>query len=161
MGDLLYVGDTLQWRDTGGDYAITLASLAAGTGRQGGLADLSAVFDGDKRSRRYRWRFFCEFATAPIVGETVSIYAKTGDGTNRDNDDGVADAAVSAEDKLNNLTLIGTLVVDEAAQDVRMSIGGEIEIVDEEFAPVIWNGSAGDNLTATAANNGFDLTPVR
>lgn len=158
MANLIYMQPetTLEWRNTGGDAVLTLTSLAASAGRQGAMHDFGAT---TARSRVYHWRFFCQFATTPVVGECVYIYAKTGDGTHFDNDDGTGDAAVSAEDKLKNLDLIGVLVVDEAAADTEMCCSGTIEIDAREFAPVIWNDTA-DAFTATASEHGFDLVPV-
>ncbi len=159
-------GTTIAWRDTGGDLAMTLASLASGAGRQGALWDIHNAAGtpnglGTTRTNRFRWRFFCQFNTAPVVGQLVGIYAKTGNTTDGayDNDDGTGNIAVSAEDKLRNLTLLNVLVVDEASAGVEMSVGGIVELDDEDFMPVVWN-FTDDALHATAANNGFDLTPL-
>lgn len=149
------IESAITWRASGGTNVITLTSLAAGAGRQGAMDDLLAT----ARATRYNWRFFCKFATTPVVGEIIRIYAKFGDGTRFDNDDGTGDAAVSAEDKLRNLTLIGVLVVDEASSTPEFSASGTIDITQDEFAPVIWNDTA-DGLSSTAADNGFDLVPV-
>ena len=104
-----------------------------------------------------------QFATNPVVLEAVRIYEKTaGDGdpgAKPDNDDGADDAAVSAEDKLNNLHQIGTISVDEAATGVIMVAHGLIILPHRWFAPVFWNATA-DNLVATDNLNGFSLTPV-
>ena len=158
MANKIYVTPeaAITWRNAGGDNVLTLTSLAAGAGRQGALDDFGAV---TPRSRKYNWRFFMQFATEPVVGEVIYIYGKTGDGTHRDNDDGAGDAAVSAEDKLRNLTLIGVLIVDEAAVAPEFSVSGDIEISSREFAPVIWNDTA-DAFSATAAEHGFDLMPT-
>ena len=147
---------TLTWRASGGTNVLTLTSLASGAGRQGALDDFGAT---TARSRLYEWRFFCKFATTPVVGEVIRIYLKTGDGTHRDNDDGTGDAAVSAEDKLKNLALIGVLVVDEASTTPEFSASGVVEVSAREVAPVIWNATA-DALSSTAGDHGFDLLPV-
>ncbi len=155
--NLIYVNPeaAITWRDTGGTHLLTLTSVGAGAGRQGAQHE----FGTDARARRYNWRAFVQFATTPVLGETVDIYAKTGDGTHFDNDDGTGDIALSAEDKLRNLTLIGSIVVDEATADLEMSASGSIEIDAEKFMPVIFNNTA-DALTSTASEHGFDLVPV-
>ena len=147
---------TISWLAAAGTNLLTLTSLAASAGRQGAAHDFGAL---TARPRRYRWRFYCQFATAPVLGERVEIYAKTGDGTHYDNDDGTGDIALSAEDKLRNLALIGILVVDQATQDIEMSCSGTINIESKEFSPVIFNRTA-DDLTATASEHGFTLVPV-
>ena len=60
----------------------------------------------------------------------MDIYLKTApDGANYDNDDGDgSDIAVSAEDKLKNLLYLGSIIVDQAAADVKMQASGLIEI---------------------------------
>lgn len=158
MPNLVYVQPetALQWLASGGDEVLTLTSLGSGAGRQGAMHDFGAT---TARSREYVWRAWVKFATTPVVGERVEVYAKTGDGTHRDNDDGAGDAAVSAEDKLKNLTYIGTILVDEASTTPEFSASGVIEISAREFAPVFWNATA-DALSATAGDHGFSLTPV-
>lgn len=146
----------LKWLDSGGDELLTLTSVAAGAGRQGAMHDFGAT---TARSRRYVWRAFVKFATTPVLDEVIRIYLKTGDGTQFDNDDGTGDAAVSAEDKLKNLTYIGSIIVDEASNTPVFSASGEIEVSERQVAPVFWNATA-DVFSATAADHGFWFTPV-
>lgn len=158
MANLIYnqPETAITWAASGGDNTLTLTSLTAGAGRQGALDDFGAT---TARSRRYVWRAWVKFATTPVVDEIIRIYAKTGDGTHRDNDDGTGDAAVSDSNKLKNLTQIGAIIVDEASSTPEFSASGEIEISAREFAPVFWNATA-DALSGTAGDHGFSLTPV-
>ncbi len=155
-------GTVINWADSGGDLAITLKGLASGTGRQGAEKDFGVA----AVETRFMWLAQVQFdtATAPVVGETIDIYLKTSpDGVNYDNDDGDGtDIAVSAEDKLKNLWFLGSIVVDEAAADVKMQAsGGPIEIGAEKVQPVFWNASA-DNLDDDASTTDlkFTLVPV-
>ena len=152
----------LVWQDTGDPgggspsvRVLSLYNLATGSGRQGDLHD----FGTGARTQRFAWRAWVQFATVPVVGEAVRIYVKTSDGTYPDNDDGTTDAAVSAEDKLKNLTQIGTIVVDEASTVATMAASGFVLLPDRYVAPVFWNATA-DNLKATDDTSGFKLTPV-
>lgn len=158
MPNLIYRAreTAITWRNTGGTAAITLTSLAAGAGRQGAMYDRGAATDV---ARRLVWRAFMKFATAPVVGEVIEIYLKTGDGTHFDNDDGTGDAAVSAEDKLRNLKFLGVIEVDEASATPEFSASGEVEVSARQIAPVFWNRTA-DDFSSTAADHGFDLVPV-
>lgn len=142
------------------DEPFEVQSLAAGAGRQSDQLDLGegAV------AALYEWRAFVQFATAPVVDETVDIYLKTGGSslgatTHPDNDDGVADGAVSAEDKLKNLHYIGSIVVDEAVADVEMVASGTVYLAARAIQVVFWNASA-DALTSDVDENGFMLSPV-
>ena len=158
MANLLYQneGTNITWRSSGGTNAITLTSLGAGAGRQGAHHDFGVA----ARAYMFTWRLFMQFATAPAVDERVRIYGKAGDATHYDNDDGTGDIAVSAEDKLKNLKPLGVLTVDEASATPEFSASGLVYWPYRIFAPVIWNGSAGDAFSSTAADHGFDLTPV-
>ncbi len=154
-------GTVITWADSGGTHAITLKGLATGTGRQGVEHDFGVA----AVATRFAWFAQVQFdsATAPVVGERVDIYLKTApDGANYDNDDGDGtDIAVSAEDKLRNLTWIGSIVVDEAVVDVKMQASGSIVITAEKVAPVFWNGTADtlDDDTSTTDLK-FSLIPV-
>lgn len=161
MPNKIYVAPetAITWLASGGTATLTLTSLAAGAGRQGALHALDGG-SGAVRSGWYMWRAWVKFATTPVVGEVVRIYLKTSDGTHPDNDDGTGDAAVSAEDKLRNLKLLGAIVVDEASTTPEfVASGGPVFIGDDDAAPVIWNGTA-DALSATAGDHGFKLVPV-
>ena len=146
----------ITWLSSTGTNVITLTSVAAGAGRQGELHDFNFA---TAKSREYVWRAWVKFTTTPVVGEVVDVYWKTSDGTNPDNDDGAGDAAVSAEDKLLNLTFLKSIVVDEASTTPPFVASGKIDIEHELGAPVFWNASA-DALSATALDHGFKLTPV-
>jgi len=149
----------IDWQASGGTELLTLTSLATLTGRQGAMHDFGAT----ARARRYAWRFFMKFSTAPIVGQSVDIYWKSAidaAGVSRpDNDDGTGDIAVSAEDKLNNLLWIGAMLVDEAAVAVEMVASGVMDIPHQHGSPVVWNGTV-DVFSTTAADMGFILTPI-
>lgn len=136
-------------------HTFTVNNLAAGAGRQSDLLDLGT----GARAHRFAWRAYCQFATNPVVPEAVRVYIKTSDGSKPDNDDGVTDAAVSAEDKLNNLYQIGSIIVDEAATGVIMASSGLVILPQQWVGVVFWNATA-DNLVATDNLNGFSLTPV-
>ena len=138
-----------------GDVVFTQTSLASGAGRQSAQLDLGA----GAQPPLFRWRAWVQFATAPVVGETVDFYLKTSDGTHLDNDDGVGDIAVSAEDKLLNLRYIGSITVDEASATPEFSSSGVISVYDRYAHIVCWNSTA-DALSATATEHGFSLEEI-
>lgn len=139
---------------SGGDVVLTLTSLAAGAGRQSAEHDLGT----SARAFAYEWRAYCQFATTPVVGETIDIYLKTSDGTHDDNDDGATDAALSAEDKLRNLRYLGSIIVDEASATPEFSASGTIQINSRYIQIVFWNNTA-DALSSTASEHGLSLKP--
>jgi hypothetical protein len=147
------------WDSVATDESLTLTSVAAGAGRQGALHDFGAMTTA--RPREYNWRAWVKFATTPVVGEVIYIYWKSSDGTNPDNDDGTGDIAVSAEDKLKGLRILGMIIVDEASATPVFVANSPlpIELTHRHGGPVFWNATA-DNLSATATDHEFVLTPV-
>ena len=157
MANKIYQHDetAITWLASAGTNVLTLTSVAAGAGRQGAHDDFGTA----ARSKVYAWRAWVKFATTPVVGEVVYIYWKSSDGTHHDNDDGTGDIAVSAEDKLLNLKLIGRIIVDEASTTPEFVGSGEIMVPHRYGAPVFWNATA-DALSGTAGDHGFSLTPI-
>lgn len=140
---------------TNNDYDLGVHSLGAGAGRQSARHD----FGVSARARRFTWRAFCQFATTPVLDETVDIYYKGSDGAHPDNDDGTGDAAVSSINKLKNLPYLGSILVDEAAANIEMVQSGEIELSHRYVQFVFWNATA-DGLTSDVNENGLLLIPV-
>ena len=145
----------ITFKSTGGTVAFTPTSLAAGAGRQSAQHDFGVA----ARAYVFNWRGYFQSATAPVVGETVNIYAKTSDGTHIDNDDGTGDIALSAENKLKNLTFIGSITVDETTQDQEFSSSGIVTLPSRYFNVVFFNDTV-DAFTSTAIEHGFILEPV-
>lgn len=150
----------ITWLSAGGTELITLTSLAAGAGHQGAIHD----FGLGPRARNFRWVAFIKFATTPVVSETVDIYLKqtwseTGTPTHPDNDDGLGDIALSAEDKLRNLQYIGSIEVDEASTTPEFVGSGIVRIDNRHAGPVFFNDTA-DALSATATDHGFEIKAV-
>lgn len=142
------------------DAAFEVHNLASGAGRQSSQHD----FGVGATAGWYEWRAFVQFATTPVLAETVDIYLKTAGSSasataHPDNDDGTSEGAVSAEDKVNNLHLLGCIVVDEATADVEMVASGYVFIAARAVQVVFWNSTA-DGLTNDVDENGFMLTPV-
>lgn len=142
------------------DVIFELDGLGTGAGRQSATWDRGV--GSAATSRRYVVRPFFQLATAGTVGESVRFYLKfgsAGTGSNRDNDDGTGDAAVSDEDKLRNLEYIGSIGTDEAAANIKTSKGFEVEISAELVQVVVWNGTT-DAFTTDETENGVLITPV-
>ncbi len=147
-------GTPVIWNSAGTDELLTATSLLTATGRQGALHD----FGTSSRPRRYSWRARMVPGGTQVVGETVNIYLKTSDGTNPDNDDGTGDIAVSDEDKLLNLMVLGGIMVDEAAASV-MVASGHLDLEHQHACPVFWNATA-NTLSATATDFVFTMIPM-
>jgi len=142
------------------DYAFEMHNIGAAAGRQSaawdrGVAATPAI---------YEWCAFVQFATNPVIPETVDFYLKpmgsdASATAHPANDDGTGSIAVSAVDKLNNLHYLGSIVVDEAAQDIEMVARGTCYLTARGYNIVMWNSTV-DALTNDVDENGFYMTPV-
>lgn len=146
--------------EVGDDVAWSTESISDGAGRQSAVHDLGAA----PRSTRYLLEFWTQLQATPTVGQAVRLYIKefgseSGTEDHPTNDDGTADGAVSAEDKLKNLDHVASIVVDEAAANVEMGTKVIVDILVREFQLVLWNAS-GATITADAAETKARLTPM-
>lgn len=66
---LVKQGVSKTWCNTGGDYALGLATLASTKGRMGAKIDLGTTF-----AARYAMELNCQFNVAPTAGGTVEVY---------------------------------------------------------------------------------------
>lgn len=157
MANKVYVAreTPVVWSDTAGDLVMTLNNLATGAGRVGAQKD----FGGGSTPEWYEWRLTVQFATAPVVGETVDIYLSTSDGMEEDGQEGEADAALGTTSSLKNMHFIGSLLVTSTDADHDMTASGVCRIVTRYVSPVIRNNTA-DNLKATNDTSEFTLTPI-
>jgi len=142
------------------DYAFEMHNIAAGAGRQSAAWDRGVA----ATPALYEWCAFVQFATAPVVNETVDFYLKpmgsdASATAHPANDDGTASAAVSAADKLKNLIYIGSIVVDQATADIEMVARGTVFLSARGYNIVMWNATA-DALTNDVDENGFYMTPI-
>jgi len=110
-------GTPIVWAASGGDYAITLASIADDAARQGVKGDL-----GEHFAERYAVLLEINLDVAPTAGETIELYwAASLDNTTFPGGASGTDAAYKAgeEDEWKKqLLLIGVLVVTNDADTV-------------------------------------------
>ena len=116
-------GADIVWKNSGGDYAITLASLADDAGRCGVKGDLAK---NAETAGRFASRFavIAEFNldVAPTAGEVIELYwAPSHDNTTFPGGAVAADAAYKVGDEeewKKQLLLIGCVVVTADADSV-------------------------------------------
>jgi hypothetical protein len=157
MANKIYVHEetAITFKNTGGTVTFTPDSITAGNGAQSAHHDLTT----SARSRRFAWRAYCKMQAAPAIGDTIDVYLKYSDGTYPDNDDGTGDIALSSTDKLRNLHYIGNIVMDENSATPTFVGSGSVEI-DHRYVAVVFLNSTAVQVSTTAADSGFILTPV-
>jgi len=138
-------GSSLVWKNSGGDYAITLASLPAGDGRCGVTADLADLVDPGGGEFPTRVLVIAEFNldVAPIAGTTIELYwAPSADntlfpggatGTDADYMDGEED------EWKKQLQFIGALVATNDAHEVVQTQMFVFEPIARYGCPVVIN----------------------
>lgn len=150
---LLKYGTPVTWKDSGGTYTMTLASLASSAGRKGPKHDLGAT-----RSGRYRLRVRVDFATGPTAGSPVGVYLATSDDdATYDGFLSAGDGAVSDVDVLRQLLFVGNLPADNVTTSQAMHF--EIDCGARYVFPVLFNGT-NQAFSSTTSELEIALTPV-
>lgn len=157
MSNLVYVAreTPIVWSDTTGDLVMTLNDLDAGVARIGAQKD----FGAGSKAEWFSWRLTVQFATAPVVDETIDIYVSTSDGSEEDGQEGVADSDLGTTASLKNMHFVGSLVVTTTDATHDMTASGVVRIPTRYVCPVIHNTTA-DNLKATNDTSEFTLTAI-
>lgn len=114
---LVKQGTSKVWKAAGGDYAITLASIAVNAGRMGVKGDFGATF-----AARYAVTLEIEMDVAPTAAGIIELYwaASYDNTTFPGGADGTDDAYKAAEEDewKKQLLPIGSLVVTNDVQPV-------------------------------------------
>lgn len=147
------LGTTLTWTSSGGDYTMTMSSLASGAGRAGGEVDF-----GSSYRRKYLVTAQFDFGSAPTAGYLMGLYlARSINGTNYDGEVSGSDAAWTDEQALKRMQFIGYFVCSNDTNIQQAS--WEVEIEARYGVPVVWNAS-GQTLTATGTDQIVTMTPI-
>ncbi len=150
-------GTALTFKDSGGDYALTLNALGDNEARISAQADLGTGATADM----YEVRVVVEWDAAPSVRETCDIYIATSDGTDPDGQGGVADAAFALAN-LDNVNRVGSVVAHTAAADQQFTASFVTRISTRYFSVIVHNNAqtAADNLQNTANTSWVIVTPI-
>jgi hypothetical protein len=133
----------------------TLSALASGTGR------LSARFDKGTGAQPslYEMRCRASLTGTLTIGQWLSFYVVTSDGTDQDGALGTGDALVTVE-RFRNLTLVGVLVVDQTTQNLTMTASfRNVYLPNRYVSLAIWNATTIPLETSTSKHR-CTLTPM-
>ena len=156
-------GTAKVWRSSGGDYAITFASLANAAGRQGVKGDLGAT-----RAALYKVKATFEIAATPTAGNTIDLYWAPSDSATAGTDNPAnvtgADAAYSGYSSnltasIKQLMFIGSFVCTaQATATVQAAFVGRFSPPSRYGSLVVVNNS-GASLHSTETNQAVTITP--
>jgi hypothetical protein len=153
------VGTPKTWNSSGGDYGITLTSLANGAGAEGAKGDLGA-----NRARLYSVLFTSSVGSAATAGNEIELWwgastSSVSGTSNPGNLSGVSGAYSSPDEYKLQLTYIGSLILSNAA-------GTAVQKQTLVFSPPTRYGmpavvnKSGQTLGSTAADHQIVITPI-
>jgi len=146
-------GTTLTWTSSGGDYVITLTSLANGGGRAGPECDF-----GSNWPDLVRVEVELDFNVAPTAANVVNVFwASSYDGTNYDGECSGSDEAYDDENVQKRLHLIGSLICTNDTDPQRQSW---IFALPARYGLPVISNQSGQALTATGTDQKVKVTPL-
>lgn len=160
-------GTVKTWKSSGGDGALTLASLANGSYRQGAKVDLAGAAGTFAR----QWAVFLdtEHAATPTAGATCDVWMAPSSSATAGTDNGGnvsgTDAAYSgyssdAANSVPQLQFVGSLfMAARATTTVQKGFVGIFEPVQRYVSPVILN-NAGSAFHSSDSNCQLRLVPI-
>lgn len=155
---LVKQGTNIVWKNAGGDYAISLASMGNGSGQNGVKADLGARF-----ARRYAVTVEINMDVAPTAGGCIEIFwAPSYDNTTFPGGvTGTDDGYKSGEEDewKKQLLLIGCLVVTNDADAVVQTQVFVFSPPARYGSPVVIN-KTGQSLEGDEDSHKITLTPL-
>jgi hypothetical protein len=158
-------GTPKAWKSSGGDAALTFASLASGSARQGAKLDLGAT-----RADSYDVFLDLEFAASPTGGTTVDVWwAPSGSATAAtDNPGGITGSDAAYSGYSSNLTAslpqlqpVGSATLTaQATATVQRIYVGRFSPARRYGSPVVLNNGSGVALVSTDTNCQLRFVPV-
>lgn len=157
-------GTVKTWKSSGGDGAITLASLANGSYRQGAKVDLGATF-----ARRYAVFLDGEWAATPTALNLIDIWMAPSSSATAGTDNGAnvsgTDAAYTgyssdAANSVGQLQYVGAMsLAARATATVQKGFVGIYFPTQRYVSPVLLNG-AGSAFHSSDSNCQIRLVPL-
>jgi hypothetical protein len=159
-------GTPLTIRNSGGDAAITLASLANGNGTSAGGRQSATLDLGANWAQRWRIDTDFELAATPTAGNAINLFASFSDttGAGRGNTSG-SDAAYSGyssniDASTRQLELIGAHVVtNQATSTVQKAFAGMF-FPKGRYMNLVVDNRSGAAFHSTDTNQVITLTPL-
>lgn len=157
----LVAGTPKAWKNTGGDYALTLTSLADGGGREGVKGDFHDATYGLPAFLDVR--FESAVGSAATNGRVIELWAGESDhataGTDNPGNLTGADAGLSNPDELKlQLNPVGALALSNARGTNVQKQRFVYRPTCRYWVPLVVNKS-GQTLSGTAGNHSITVTP--
>lgn len=161
---LVKSGTALVWKASGGDYGMTMASIATDAARQGAKGDLGAT-----RAARYAMTVEINMDVAPTAGDVIEFYWSSSPsataGTQNDGAASGTDAAYtgsaggSVDETKTQLLWVGNLVLTDDADTVVQQATFIFSPPHRYGMPVLVN-KADQSLEGDDDSHRITLTPI-
>lgn len=153
-------------RNSGGDAAITLASLANGNGTSAGGRQAVTLDLGAKRARRYRLECNFELAATPTAGNAINLFGSwasvtgAGEGNTSGSDAAYTGYSNNIDAATKQLEFLGShLCTAQATSTQQRSIVGTI-YPKGQFLNLVVDNRCGAAFHNTETNQFITLTPI-
>ncbi len=161
---LVKVGTSLTWQASGGDYAITLASIGVNAARQGAKGDLTAL-----RAARFAMTVRINMNVAPTAGNVIEFYwASSPSATAGTENDGAASgtnaaytgsAGGSVDETKRQLLWVGNLILTPDSDTVVQQTTFVFSAPHRYGMPVLVN-KADQILEGDDTDHQIEVTPI-
>jgi len=153
-------------RNSGGDAAITLASLANGNGTSTGGRQSASLDLGVTRARRYRLECNFELAATPTAGNAVNLFGSwnsttgAGEGNTSGSDAAYTGYSNNIDAATKQLEFLGShICTAQATSTQQRSIVGTI-YPKGRFLNLVVDNRSGAAFHSTDTNQFITLTPI-
>lgn len=153
-------------KNSGGDSAITLASLANGNGTSAGGRQAVTLDLGATRARAYRAEATFEIAATPTAGAVINVYASVGNATGAGKggtsgtDAAYTGYANNIDAAAKHLDYVGSLVCTaDATATVQKGVVGTL-YPKGRYVNIVVDNRSGAAFHNTETNQAITLTPI-
>lgn len=156
----------LVFRKTGGNAAITFASLANSNGTSTGAAQSVTLDLGSNWARLWRLGTEFEFATAPTAGNVVDIFASffnttgLGVGNTSGSDAGYTGYANNIDAALRHLTFLGSHVCTTQATSTVQRANSGVFMPTGQYMNLVVVNRSGVAFHSSESNQLVRITPL-
>ncbi len=160
-------GAAVIWQASGGDAAITLASLASGTARSGVKFDLDDGVTANRWARRWHVLFTIETGSvAPAAGSTMELFwaASTSTTAGTENPgfylgtDAAYPVTIDVDEALRQLLFVGALVMTNNA--TTKQIQGFVFQPPTQFGGFVVMNRTGQTIETNDDEHEIRMTPI-
>jgi hypothetical protein len=152
-----FLENPVEFRDSGGNVSISLASLATGTGRVSDRVDRGP---GSKPGLYEVRGIFQTITLGFNIGDAVELYLFQSDGVYIDGSVGAVNASFTGTKRLNGIYIGSVVAASTSAGVDHIGSFADVKITSRYFSLGVYNSSTVRALSSTPNVNRVIFTPV-